>query len=148
MAQVFISVSHRHDSSLVLVQHQEFTITDLAYFPGDFVSIFKLDWTREGSWASATISTVEHSAELTLDWLLQLLFARKAMRLILCDVVARCIIFHLKFENYFVRVKRMVCAEHTNSHDVFHFSSLITRQSLVLLLYLEVSLIWQVWLIQ
>ena len=143
MPHVLISISHRHDSPFVWVEHKEFSVTDLAYFASNFITILKLNWAWECSRSRATVAAVEHGTELARHSFLQLFFAGEAVSLILHYFVTRCVIFHFKFEYDFVWIEGVWRAKHTYCHYLLHLASLFASQAFVLFLNFHVSLIGQ-----
>lgn len=84
MSQVFCTISHGHHLCLLLSEHKELAIADLANLTEDFFAALKLDAFRKSLLPSATVWAVLHSAEITLNRLLEDGLAGEAVRLILC----------------------------------------------------------------
>ena len=142
MTKVFIAISHRLYLLFIWIgQEKEFSVTDFANFAANLLAIFKSDGAREGSGARSTVLAINHGTEFTLDRFLEALFACKAICLFTMQLVARCIISHLKFKYYILRVKRKSRSVDMDCHDLLHHLTLITSQAFVLFLNLKVSFI-------
>ena len=81
MSQVFISILHRHDPSLVLIEHQEFAVTYFAYLAIDLLPVLQRDRVGKVARAQAAGIAVLHRAELAHVCLLKQILAAEAMRL-------------------------------------------------------------------
>ena len=81
MSQVFISILHRHDPSLVLIEHQEFTVTYFAYLAIDLLAVLQRDRVRKVARAHAAGVAVLHGAELAHVRLFKEILAAEAVRL-------------------------------------------------------------------
>ena len=81
MSQVFISILHRHDPPLVLIEHQEFAVTYFAYLAIDLLPVLQRDRVWKVARAQAAGIAVLHRAEFAHVRLLKQILAAKAMRL-------------------------------------------------------------------
>ena len=137
MSQVFISILHRHHSSLVLIEHQEFAVTYFAYLAIDLLSVLQRDRVWKVARAQAAGLAVFHRAELAHIRLLKEILAAEAMCLFALYFVARCIIFHLELKDHLIRIESMRCSIYTNGHHCLHLLPLVACLPLVLLLDLD-----------
>ena len=137
MSQVFISILHRHHSSLVLIEHQEFAVTNFAYLAIDLLSVLQRDRVWKVARAQAAGLAVFHRAELAHIRLLKEILAAEAMCLFALYFVARCIIFHLELKDHLIRIESMRCSIYTNGHHCLHLLPLVSSLPLVLLLDLD-----------
>ena len=134
MSQVFISILHRHDPTLVLIKHQEFTVTYFTDLAIDLIPVLQRDRVWKVARAQTTLFAVLHGAELAHERLLKQVLAAEAMCLLAFQFVAWCIVFHLELEDHLIRIESMRCSINANGHHCLHFLPLVTSISFVLLL--------------
>ena len=82
MSQVFISILHRHDPTLVLIKHQEFTVTYFTDLAIDLIPVLQRDRVWKVARAQTTLFAVLHGAELAHERLLKQILAAEAMCLL------------------------------------------------------------------